>query len=823
MGLSPHRPIRAIGFATLWFVLMSGVVCLQAQQGGAALGGTVLDASGKIFPNAVVKIKNESSDYVRMVITDGEGRFSAAGLPAGTYTIEASAPGFVTTVRTGQHPGTGGADNIALYLSVAGMSDTVTVEAVVSTAADLAPSGNTLDARSAATIISAPFIQNFTSPVSDYVEVLNMAPGTFGVNPNGIGLGDSKIFFRGFQDGLYTMTYDGIPFEDTNTPTHHSWVFFPGQWIGGVNFDRSPGTASTIGPTNFGGSVNLLSREVRPDPDIRASISYGSFNTRMLDLGIDSGMFGFGKAKKSNLLIDVHQLLSDGYQTYNHQKRIAGSGKYQYQVTPNTTITLFTGIVDLWTNTPNTKGPTRAQVDQFGPNYLMTGDPSMPNYYGYNFYHVQSEFSYIGVTSNLGHGWRLDNKTYQYRYWNKQNYNGTTITATSGVDKLNGYNKFGDVLSAVKDLKWGTFRTGVWYEWAYTDRYQIPSDPRTWVNTPFGNFHEHFITQSWQPFAEYEFRATSRLSITAGVKYAQYNMHLNQFADNGKTIGCPGGKIVSSVCVGGVAFVTHDGIYHSWLPSIDARYRLKRNWTAYAQFGEGSVVPPSSVFDVKNAEVSVLPRPTMAKTYQMGSVLKFSRWTLDLDAYYIHFQNPYVSTPDPNNGNEPIYYLPGPSNTKGVEVESNFVVGHGLSLYLNGTMGAAKYQNTSWWVASAPRNTATVGVSYQRKSWDLGFFNKRIGSMWNDNGGRNQAIPIDAFNVTNAFINYTMKDRSLFRGSKLALSVNNLFDQHSIYGVTAATAATAGVAYAQSPNDQLLMLPGRSVMLTLTAGFAPRR
>ena len=50
----------------------------------------------------------------------------------------------------------------------------------------------------------------------------------------------------------------------------------------------------------------------------------------------------------------------------------------------------------------------------------------------------------------------------------------------------------------------GIFRTGAWYDWAYTDRYQVPSNIITQQDTPLGNFHEHFITQSFQPFAEFE-------------------------------------------------------------------------------------------------------------------------------------------------------------------------------------------------------------------------------------------------------------------------------------------------------------------------------
>ena len=158
-----------------------------------------------------------------------------------------------------------------MALNVGELSQTVTVEGTVSVAAEMAPSQSTLEARSAKSEISPEFVQNFASPVADYTELLNMAPGTFSVNPNGVGLGDSKTYFRGFADGQYTMTVDGIPFNDTNTPTHHSWAFFPSQFIAGIDFDRSPGSASTIGPTNFGGSINMLSRSVPYGMDIRAT------------------------------------------------------------------------------------------------------------------------------------------------------------------------------------------------------------------------------------------------------------------------------------------------------------------------------------------------------------------------------------------------------------------------------------------------------------------------------------------------------------------------------------------------------------------------
>jgi iron complex outermembrane receptor protein len=781
---------------------------LQAQSGdgSATVSGTVNDVAGKPIPSAAVSVRNESTGSARQATAGTDGRFSVTGLPEGLYTIEASAPSFATSRRTGLKLAADGTENVSMSLNVGELSQSITVEGTVSVAAELAPSQSTLDARSAKSEISPEFIQNFTSPVADYSELLNMAPGTFSVNPNGVGLGDGKVFFRGFKDGLYTMTVDGIPFNDTNDPTHHSWAFFPSQFIAGIDFDRSPGSAATIGPTNFGGSINMLSRSVPYSSGIRATASYSSFNTRMLALDLDSGQFG-GKDKKSSLVINVHQMLSDGYQTYNYQKRVAGFLKYQYRLNDRTTFTVFGGLVDLWTNTPNLKGPTRTQVAQFGDNYLLSGDPARTDYYGYNFYHVQTDFEYFGIHSDLGHGWNLDNKMYTYRYWNKQNYqNGATLTATSAIDKLNGYRKVGDILAVSHESRRGIFRTGLWYEWAYTDRYQIPSDPRTWVDTPLANFHEQFITKSLQPFAEYEYKLTRQLSVTGGVKLANYNLNFTQFADNGKTVGS----------LNGAPNVMHDTTYRKWSPSLDARYKLKSNWTVYGQFATGSVIPPTSVFDTKNALVAVLPKPTTVKTYQAGSVVKFNRVTLDVDGYYSHFQNPYASSPDASG--EPVFYQTGPSNTKGVEAESNILIGHGLSLYLNGTVGRARYAKTGLYVASSPQNTETVGFTYRMKNWDMGFFNKRIGPMYNDNGAVNQAVAIDPFNVSNLFLNYTVRGESYLRGTKIRLGFNNILDKHSIVGVNPALANSA-----TSPNDILTMLPARSVSLTVTFGYAPGR
>ena len=318
--------------AGLCVLLCFGAAGLRAQTAGSAakISGSVFDPDGKVVPNAAVTIKNDLTGEIRAATSDDQGRFSTSSSPVGIYTIEVSSPGFAVARSSGLQLSASGLENISISLSVAAVTESLTVSEFFPLAATLAPSQSSLDARSAQSVISPEYIRNFTSPIADYTEVVQMAPGTFSFSPNGAGLGDSKTFFRGFQDGDYTMTFDGIPFNDTNTPTHHSWAFFPGQFIGQTVFDRSPGSASTIGPTNFGGSINMLSHHLRPDRNVRATFSYGSFNTRLFEASYDSGRLGGGG--KSSFMVDLRQMKSDGYQTFNFQRRNAFSGKYQYVI-----------------------------------------------------------------------------------------------------------------------------------------------------------------------------------------------------------------------------------------------------------------------------------------------------------------------------------------------------------------------------------------------------------------------------------------------------------------------------------------------------------
>ena len=310
---------RLLQFALSFLVLLFGTLT-HAQGTSAKLSGTVIDGQGKAVANALVTVKG--AGISKTTRADASGSYSFDGLPAGTYVVEATASGFSPATKGGVTYAAGQSQQIdPLTLSIASVAEQITVNAGVdSVAAETAPSGGFVEQRSAQSLISNTYVENFTSPIADFGEIVQVVPGTFTTSSDGVGLGQSSTYFRGFPDGDYDIDFDGIPFYDTNTPTHHSWAFFPSQWIGGVDFDRSPGSASTIGPTPFGGSIHLLSKPIANEQDIRGTASYGTWNTKLFDGAYNSGSFGlFGGATKSNLFIDVHHMTSDGYQTLQLQ------------------------------------------------------------------------------------------------------------------------------------------------------------------------------------------------------------------------------------------------------------------------------------------------------------------------------------------------------------------------------------------------------------------------------------------------------------------------------------------------------------------------
>lgn len=117
-----------------------------------------------------------------------------------TYRTVSIAAGFIATSL--------GSANVAYAQSVP-------LETIVVTgkAEPMATPGSTpITAVQPTSVVSADFISKNLAPSGNYDEAIKFSPSVFDTAPNGPGLAESQnISIRGFQDGQFNVTFDGIP------------------------------------------------------------------------------------------------------------------------------------------------------------------------------------------------------------------------------------------------------------------------------------------------------------------------------------------------------------------------------------------------------------------------------------------------------------------------------------------------------------------------------------------------------------------------------------------------------------------------------------
>ena len=234
---------------------------------------------------------------------------------------------------------------------------------------------------------------------SDYTGTLVVSPSTAGVSNNGPGLSEKDATVRGFGDGEYNVTYDGIPFGDTNDPTHHTTAYFPASTIGAVQVNRGPGQAGDLGQASLGGSIDLFSRGLTDDAYAQQKVTYGSWNTLNFVTTLESGQLE--KLGNARVTANFQELSSDGYLTYASVREYNQFLKAAIPLNTNWVLTILATHNSGKIHQPDNDGITLAQAATYGQNFSMSNDPSHPTYYGYNTVKKETDFEYLRLQGNI--------------------------------------------------------------------------------------------------------------------------------------------------------------------------------------------------------------------------------------------------------------------------------------------------------------------------------------------------------------------------------------------------------------------------------------
>ncbi len=630
--------------------------------------------------------------------------------------------------------------------------DEMEVFSVGTSALTQAPVESKLESIEPNSMISAQTINNQIAPTADYATIADIAPSMVNIETEGPGLSESKMLsLRGFQDGQYNVTYDGIPFGDANGATHHTTSYFPAKVLGGIDIDRGPGTAADIGENTFGGTIGLLSKDPRPDAATVLTLSDGSWDTFLGNVEVNTGVLP--QYNGASLVATYQYMSSDGYRSFSYLQRNTYYLKYVQPIGKSATLTVVGNYNNIKFNNPG--AVTQAQIAKFGRNFGLDANPFDPNndYYPYNYQAKQADFEYIGLDAKLGSGLTLRDKAYTYYYNNDSHenpvdpvagaavtkYPGTKYTgpayvndsgntlpdtgegqaaATGDVNdddpggriKVNAYRAFGNYLSfAHGEDSPLEEKVGLWAEYTKADRYAYLLD-----------YSPAYLAAN--PGDATKFGAID-LANSKGSAYQagyQWEMHLEN-----KTVQpyvdliwkpipnltIEAGVKYSSFTIDLEAPVNQgtevpdftNNTYTNWEPHLSATYLITPSWSVYAQLAEGIAYPivtdeENVPADAKDIAAGTSPyNPANLKeeqtiNYQVGTVFKQDRFNADADVYLIDINNLVSSVTDPNDSTNLLFFQSKGAWVSGFETEATFYLGGGLSAYANGSLNRAVFK-----------------------------------------------------------------------------------------------------------------------------------
>ena len=671
--------------------------------------------------------------------------------------------------------------------------DAVGSHAPLGSAPALAPSQAPLNAIEPVSIVSDKIIRDVIQPSADFNEIVKYTPGWASTATNGL-LGDSnKGGWRGFADGQYNVTFDGIPFGDENNPSHHSAAYFPAGFIGKAVVDRGPGPASQAGYATYGGTLALLSRELSDKQAVSIENSFGSYNTFVNTETIQTGLI---KDTGVRALLQYSHTQTDGALHFGDVEQNGWLAKAEKKF-GEVDVTAFGNY-----SREHYRNVTSIDYPQYyaaGSHYGAVGNiPDTEQYLSGNVSEKQTDMEYVNLKTSYA-GFELNDKVYTYSYWypwwqrnagdqtveglsilgNQPSVKGLVASKTDliGQDQINNYRAWGNLFDVKRDISAGyasgELRSGIWWERGDNWRRQPYASYLTFgqynaVEPTLAGYQasykldlgSHYM--NYQPLVEYEWKPIERLSITPGYKFISFER--DHDARINQTTLTP---------------LYYDHAYRSGLPFLTVRYKATDAITVYGQASRGFKVPDVAAYYVANPDNNNV-QPQTTTNFQFGAIYKDENFTADIDVYQITSNN-YTYTVTNTDGSTNLING-GTARQRGFEGEltyrlgqlvdrkllggaENGPLGHALkylAVYGNGTISDARFlqgQYAGLYMPNAPRYTAVGGVIYDDGTWFGSVLHKQVGDQWGANG---QQAFINFWNVSksdasgsaNAWLNY---------------------------------------------------------------------
>lgn len=221
--------------------------------------------------------------------TDYDGNYLISDIPAGTYRLEISSIGFQPLIRKITVTGDMTMD-YQLEPTLIQLSE-VTVSGTVATSENTPVTFTTIDEADI----------DDTHRHRDVPQLLADIPGLYIMSDGGLGLGDSRMVIRGFDEKRLQILVNNIPINhpETKEVDWAQWGMLSGV-LQAVQVQRGVGT-SLYGSGALGGMVNIITRDSPVESSLAGKVGIGQYGQRRLGMEYHSGIKVSGLALTANI------------------------------------------------------------------------------------------------------------------------------------------------------------------------------------------------------------------------------------------------------------------------------------------------------------------------------------------------------------------------------------------------------------------------------------------------------------------------------------------------------------------------------------------
>ncbi|MFM2401105.1 MAG: hypothetical protein RI950_622, partial [Bacteroidota bacterium] len=556
--------------------------------------------------------------------------------------------------------------------------------------------------------------------------------------------------------------------------------------VNSVQIQRGVGT-STNGAGAFGGSVNMQTNSYEPKAYGEVNASGGSFGTLKTTVKAGSGLLG-GKFTVDGRL---SRIVSDGFIDRASSNLVSAYFSAGYFGAKSfARFNYFTGkekTYQSWYGTPESRinGSATAMQDYIDRNYLSAADADnfLKSGRTYNYYTYENQTDnyaqdHLQLITNhrLSEAWSLDlNAHYTYGRGYFEEFKPSADLNTYGI--ANSLRSV-DVIRRKwldNDFYGSTFALN--YAGSQKFKFTFGGAWNRYVGRHFGVLQDPFPGREWY---------RSRSQKTDLNLYAKGNIHLSaawnayvdvQFRTVGYRMLGTADKFLP---------LDSDNTYSFFNPKFGLTHQISEKSKVYGSVSAGSKEPSRQDF-VDNPGAA--PRAEYLQDYELGYEQSGSRYGLQLNGYFMNYQDQLVLTGAVNSTGDAIRKNVDASYRLGVEVSLNYQISKRLLWNGNVTLSQNRIQhfkeeiidydtydqavihheNTD--IAYSPAVIAGNNLTYTVGAFEASLLSKYVGKQYLDNTA-NEARSIKAYTTQDIRLKYTMK-----KGPAFTLLLNNVLNE----------------------------------------------